>query len=89
MSIPSPMPVATLAVGPYTVIRRPIPRTPHYTYTVMDGNTPVLVDMSYPTEDLCAEAIRKAHEVVVQMPKRGRPARRAINAAIRPKRAAA
>lgn len=89
MSIPSPMPVATLAVGSYTVIRRPIPRTPHYTYTVMDGNTPVLVDMSYPTEDLCAEAIRRAQAVAVPMPKRGRPARRAVNAAIRPKRAAA
>ncbi len=89
MSIPFPMPVATLAVGPYTVIRRPIPRTPHYTYTVMDGNNPVLVDMSYPTEELCAEAVRKAHGVVVPLPKRGRPARRAITATTRAKRAAA
>ncbi len=83
------MPVAALAVGPHTVIRRPIPRTPHYTYTVMDGNTPVLVDMSYPTEELCAAAIRKARGIVVPLPKRGRPASRAITGTTRAKRAAA
>lgn len=83
------MPVAVLTVGPHTVIRRPIPRTPHYTYTVMDGDTPVLVDMSYPSEELCGEAIRKARGNAVPLPKRGRPARRAVTATIRPKRAAA
>lgn len=83
------MPVATLTVGLHTVIRRPIPGTPHYTYTVMDGTTPVLVDMSYPSEELCAEAIRKARGIVVSLPKRGRPARRAITAATRSKRVAA
>lgn len=84
------MPVATLTVGTFTVVRRPIPRTPYYSYTVMDGATPVLTDMSYPTEDICASAVRQAREIVVPFPNRaGRPARRAITGTTRPKRAAA
>ncbi|WP_063923101.1 hypothetical protein [Cupriavidus basilensis] len=55
-----------ILVGKHVVVRRPIPRTPYHTYTVMDGNTPVWSLMSYPDADECEHAIWRHRAAAVQ-----------------------
>ena len=90
MSFGIPLPTAILRVGPHTVIRRPIRGTPHNTYTVMFGRSPVWTIMSHPSEEDCAAAIRvHCGATPVAPTKRGRPARGNFNGAVRAARPAA
>ncbi|RLK45970.1 hypothetical protein [Cupriavidus plantarum] len=90
MSRGIPLPTAILLVGQHTVIRRAIRGTPHNTYTVMFGRSPVWTIMSHPSEEDCAAAIRIHCGMTSLTPaKRGRPARGNFNGAVRAARPAA
>lgn len=55
----APRPTTPVMVGKYVVARRPLPDGVYTLYMILDGTDVVQMQISYPSEGDCADAVRR------------------------------